>query len=102
LWLAYHEERLVGGSVNFYHNRHTVEWLAAYSPASFTLGVRNLLTAQMIKHAVAEGFAIYDFNPSGTLEGTRRFKQTFSTCQKSSPLAVRRTMLHWVLERIRQ
>jgi len=102
LWLAYHEGRLVGGSVNFYHNRHTVEWLAAYNPASFALGVRNLLTAQMIKQAITEGFGIYDFNPSGTLEGTRRFKQTFSTCQKPSPVAVRRTVLHCVLERIRQ
>ncbi|MBN2399866.1 MAG: GNAT family N-acetyltransferase [Candidatus Aminicenantes bacterium] len=98
LWLAYHEGRLVGGSVNFYHNRHAVEWLAAYDPGSFPLGVRNRLTWHMIEHAMAINGSIYDFNPSGTLEGTRRFKQTFNTCQRQTPLLVRRTMLRCALE----
>ena len=98
LWLAHHEGRLVGGSVNFYHNRHVVEWLAAYDSASFTLGVRNRLTAHMIEHAGAIGCSIYDFNPSGSLEGTRRFKQTFNTRQQQAPLLIHRTMLQCMLE----
>ncbi|MCX6555334.1 MAG: GNAT family N-acetyltransferase [Candidatus Aminicenantes bacterium] len=101
LWLAYHDEKLVGGSVNFYHNRHAVEWLAAYDPDAFVLGVRNWQTMQMIEHASTTGFMVYDFNPSGSLQGTRRFKQTFATQQRQAPLVVRRTVLHRVLERIR-
>jgi hypothetical protein len=102
LWLAYHEGRLIGGSVNFYHHHHAVEWLAAYDSASFLLGVRNRLTAQMIEHAMAIGCSVYDFNPSGSLEGTRRFKQTFNTRQRQAPLLKRRSVLQCMREWIRR
>ncbi len=98
LWMAYHKGQPVGGSVNFYHNRHAVEWIAAYDSASFSLGVRNLLTAQMIEHAMAGGYSVYDFNPSGSLEGTRRFKQTFNTQQRQTSLFKHKTMVQWMLE----
>lgn len=86
LWLVTANDEIVGGNLNFYQGRHAVEWHAAFDAKSFALGARNFLVHNIILDARSAGYAYYDFNPSGPLEGARRFKQTFGT--KSLPAHV--------------
>ncbi|MGP0593512.1 GNAT family N-acetyltransferase [Nitrospira sp. T9] len=87
LWLVVKNGLLLGGNVNFYHGRHCVEWHAAFDDRHLGLGTRNFLVHSIITHAMQEGYEIYDFNPSGGNEGTRRFKQNFGTTSLSANLA---------------
>ena len=79
LWIATIEDKIIGGNLNFYHNKHCVEWHAAFDSEFFKFGVRNLLVHRIIVDALKRGYEFYDFNPSGGNEGTRKFKQTFGT-----------------------
>lgn len=79
LWIATIEDKIIGGNLNFYHNKHCVEWHAAFDSEFFKLGVRNFLVHRIIVDALKRGYKFYDFNPSGGNEGTRKFKQTFGT-----------------------
>lgn len=88
LWLVMHQDDIIGGNLNFYHNNHCVEWHAAYDSRFFGIGVRNYLVDQVISDALHRGYGTYDFNPSGPHEGTRRFKQSFGTSQVSTDLIV--------------
>ncbi|HDN01440.1 MAG TPA: GNAT family N-acetyltransferase [Candidatus Bathyarchaeota archaeon] len=76
LWLVCHQ-KIVGGTLVFYHNWHSVEWHAAFDSNYFKLGIRNFLVNEIIKDAIQRGFKIYDFNPSGGHEGVVRFKESF-------------------------
>ncbi|MDM7914799.1 MAG: GNAT family N-acetyltransferase [Candidatus Eisenbacteria bacterium] len=91
LWLAYQEDRLIGGNLNFYHGRHCVEWHAAYDCDFFPCGVRDFLVDWIVRDARERGAFLYDFNPSGNHEGSRRFKQTFGTTTYGSDLIVQRS-----------
>ncbi len=88
LWLVMHENNIIGGNLNLYHNRHCVEWHAAFDSRFFGTGARNFLVDRIIVHALRQGYGYYDFNPSGGHEGTRKFKQAFGTEQVSSNLIV--------------
>lgn len=88
LWLVMHENNIIGGNLNFYHNKHCVEWHAVFDSRFFGIGARNFLVDQIITHALHHGYGYYDFNPSGGHEGTRKFKQAFGTVQVSSNLIV--------------
>jgi CelD/BcsL family acetyltransferase involved in cellulose biosynthesis len=79
LWLVTSPDEIVGGNLNFYQGRHCVEWHAVFLDEYFRRGVRNFLVHQLILDAKNRGFAVYDFNPSGGNEGTRRFKRNFGT-----------------------
>ncbi len=91
LWLAYLEDALIGGNLNFYHGRHCVEWHAAFNADYFSSGVRDFLVDWIIRDARDRGVVLYDFNPSGEHEGSRRFKQTFGTSSYPSDVIVRRS-----------
>ncbi len=56
----------------------------------FTLRPVNLLLYEAIKHACEEGYAWFDFNPSGGHEGVRAFKRSFGTESRPSPVVIRR------------
>lgn len=88
LWLVMRQDDIIGGNLNFYHNKHCVEWHAAFDSQFFGIGVRNYLVDQVISDALHRGYVTYDFNPSGPHEGTRRFKQAFGTSQVAADLIV--------------
>ena len=79
LWLAIFDGKVVGGNLNFYRNKHCVEWHASFLSDYFRYGVRNFLVHNIVLDANAKGYKYYDFNPSGGLEGGVRFKETFGT-----------------------
>lgn len=86
LWLVLDQDNIVGGNLNFYHNRHSVEWHAAFDDRFFGTGARNFLVDRVIVDAMQHGYGCYDFNPSGRHEGTRKFKQAFGTSQVATNL----------------
>jgi len=91
LWLVTSEETIVGGNLNFYQGIHCVEWHAVFLTEYFRHGSRNFLVHNLILDAKNRGFAVYDFNPSGTNEGTREFKRNFGTeCVPADIIARRR------------
>jgi len=94
LWLTRDGERIVGGNLNFYQGPHCVEWHAAYDLDYLHSGVRDFAVHQIILDARARGCRIYDFNPSGGHDGTRRFKQTFGTHSLPTDVIERRRGLY--------
>lgn len=76
LWLVYYADRVVGGTLVFYYNWHSVEWHAAFDSGYFKFGTRNYLANEIIKDAIQNGFKVYDFNPSGGHEGVVDFKKS--------------------------
>jgi CelD/BcsL family acetyltransferase involved in cellulose biosynthesis len=94
LWIVRDGERLAGGNLNFYHGPHCVEWHAAFDPSYFNSGIRDYAVHRIIMDARARGCRIYDFNPSGGHEGTRRFKQTFGTRSLATDVIERRSGLY--------
>lgn len=94
LWLVCAGEKIVGGNLNFYHNRHCVEWHACFDPEYLPHGTRNFLVHHIILDAFAAGYEIYDFNPSGGHAGSQAFKQTFGTTSLSCDLIERRDVLY--------
>lgn len=77
LWLVIYDGKIVGGNLNFYHNKHCVEWHASFLSDYFKYGIRNFLVHSIILDANAKDYKYYDFNPSGGHEGTMRFKEAF-------------------------
>lgn len=69
---------IVGGTLVFYTNRHSVEWHACFLNEYFKYGVRNFLVSEIIKHSCQQKYKYYDFNPSGGYEGVVNFKDTFN------------------------
>ncbi len=94
LWVVTHDDRVVGGNMNFYHGKHCVEWHAAYDCDMFHCGVRNYLVDTILRDALERGYIWYDFNPSGGNEGSRRFKQTFGTESLRTDLLIYRRGLY--------
>ncbi len=77
LWLAERDGETLGGALNFYWNHHAVGWhSAAYTRAldSYAFAV---LVADAVEEACDRGFAWFDLNPSGGLEGVAAFKSRF-------------------------
>ena len=93
LWIASHEGRLIGGTLNLYNGCHCVEWHAAFDTNEFCFGVRDYLVDWIIRDARDRGFTIYDFNPSGGHEGTIRFKKTFGTTSRPCDVIIRHSGL---------
>ena len=90
LWLAVYQGKTVAGALCFYSKNHVVYWHGAALEDYFTLRPVNLLLYEAIKHACEEGYAWFDFNPSGGHEGVRAFKRSFGTESRPSPVVIRR------------
>jgi lipid II:glycine glycyltransferase (peptidoglycan interpeptide bridge formation enzyme) len=83
LWLARYEGRLVAGALCFYHNQHVAYWHSASSRESYgKLDASHVLQYFIINDACQNGFELYDFLPSGGIEGVAHFKSGFSPQQR--------------------
>ena len=82
LFLACRDDHVGGGVLAFYHRRHCVAWHAAFADDDLKNGVAKFLHHQVIVDAWKNGYAVYDFNPSGGHEGTVKFKQLFGAITK--------------------
>ncbi|MCS4034704.1 hypothetical protein GGQ02_003114 [Salinibacter ruber] len=82
LWLAERGGEVIGGTLVFYFNKHSVEWHAVFDREYFSIGVRNYTVNEIIKKSIRKGMSIYDFNPSGGYSGVVNFKSKFGAEKK--------------------
>jgi len=77
LWLATLKNKIIGGVLVLYCNRHAVEWHAAFLREHAALSPNNTLRTEIIRDACRRGIERYDFNPSSNLAGVIKFKESF-------------------------
>lgn len=93
LWTARHSGRLIAGALCFYAGRHVVYWHGAALETHFELRPVHLLMHDAIRHACDNGYAWFDLNPSGALDGVRAFKKSFGARAEPCPVVRRRDRL---------
>jgi hypothetical protein len=86
LWLALYKDEVAAGALCFYAKNHVVYWHGAALEKFFKFKPVNLLIVKAIKHACDNGYKWFDFNPSGNLEGVRKFKKSFGTQEMNCPV----------------
>jgi hypothetical protein len=77
LWLAVYQDVVVAGALNFHTRKHVVGWHAATLEKYIRLHPFVLLIYEGLRTACEEGYAWFDFNPSGGHEGAKTFKEGF-------------------------
>jgi lipid II:glycine glycyltransferase (peptidoglycan interpeptide bridge formation enzyme) len=101
LWLALKDGEPVAGALFFYWGKHAVYWHGAASARHFGLRPNNLLHREIIKDAARNGYAHFDFNPSGGYAGVETFKDRFGATRAPSPVLTARTAFRAALEPLR-
>jgi hypothetical protein len=86
LWLATLDSRIVSGALCFYAKKHVVYWHGSSLKEFFELRPVNLLMLEIVKHCCEQGYAWYDFNPSGQMKGVISFKESFGAKPLACPL----------------
>ncbi|NCC32542.1 GNAT family N-acetyltransferase [Candidatus Chloroploca sp. Khr17] len=67
LWVARIDGEIVGGTIGFYWQRHVVAWHGCIATAYLKHKTNVVLDTEIIRDALARGYAYYDFNPTGDL-----------------------------------
>lgn len=86
LWVATADSQIVSGALCFYAKRHVVYWHGSSLEKYFELRPVNLLMFEVIQHGCEHGYAWYDFNPSGHMQGVITFKESFGAKPLPCPL----------------
>lgn len=77
LWLAEVEDKPVAGIIIFYWNMMAHYWRGASLRGYEDYHANTLLQWTVIQDALAKGYRLYDFAPSGALGGVEEFKRRF-------------------------
>ena len=102
LWLAEWEGSIIAGDIAFSAPTTMVLWHGAALEEHLPLRGAVLLTCEMIRAAFSRGLRSFDFNPSGHLEGVRRFKEQFGADYVPAPVVRRRSTLVRAAENARR
>ena len=86
LWLATFDSTIIAGALCLYAKNHIVYWHGAAHADYFKLRPVNLLIYEALMHACANDYKWFDFNPSGGLEGVRKFKNSFGSATVNAPV----------------
>jgi len=89
LWVAEINNKIISGSLVFYHLKHLVWWHGATLSSFFNLYPANYLQDRIIKNACDKKFIYFDFNPSGSHIGVEKFKRSFGAKNVSSNVIIR-------------
>lgn len=101
LWLAWHEGRVVAGTLCVAGPEVQVYWHGATLEAAFEMRPSTLLIREIVREACERGVRWFDFNPSAGLEGVREFKRRFGTQVLPCPVVVKRSARTRALRRLR-
>jgi len=77
LWMARAEGEVIAGALNFYYGDNVFYWGGAMLKEYSKYCPNNLLLKTAILDACREGYRYYNFGASGSLEGVRKFKESF-------------------------
>lgn len=100
LWLSFVGDVVAAGAVCGYSRRHVAYWHGAARSELFASRPVHLLFHSAIADACQQDYRWFDFNPSGGLEGVRKFKVGFGTQEFPCPTVRRETSASRVLNRI--
>ncbi|GJL67426.1 MAG: hypothetical protein NPIRA06_00610 [Nitrospirales bacterium] len=85
LWIAILDGRIVAGVLCFSAQRIVNYWHGAVLEAFMSQRPVHLLMREAIRHYCDHTLQWFDFNPSGDLEGIRKFKSSFGTQVLATP-----------------
>ncbi|MEI6126542.1 MAG: peptidoglycan bridge formation glycyltransferase FemA/FemB family protein [Pseudomonadota bacterium] len=77
LWLAEIDARPIAGIIIFYCNTMAHYWRGASIKKDMEYHASTFLQWVVMQDALHKGYALYDFAPSGSLEGVDEFKRRF-------------------------
>lgn len=98
LWLATLNEEVISGLVCVYSKKNVILWHGSSLSAYFKLKQVNYLHYEVIKISCENGYAWFDFNPSGGFEGVKNFKNSFGATTLQSPVYNSKSKLRKWLE----
>ncbi len=101
LWLARHNGTIIAGALCLYSKTHVAYWHGATLEEHFNLRGPHLLFEEAIRHACRQGYAWFDFNPSGGHEGPKTFKERFGAQPLSCPVIHTRAFTLRAAEKVR-
>jgi len=78
LWLAEKERKIIAGVLAFYCNDIVILWHGYSLPEYLDYYPSSLLHMEMITDGCANGYRIYDLNPSVERKGVVQFKESLS------------------------
>lgn len=81
MWLAVHDETVIGGDLNFVEGGVVMNWGNVSSDAARSLAPSNLLHAWAIERGSERGLRLYDLGSSAGIEGVRAFKASFGATE---------------------
>jgi Acetyltransferase (GNAT) domain len=86
LWLARHADEILAGALVLSAKEHVVYWHGASLPDADRLRPVHLLLHEVLRVACDEGYAVFDFNPSGGHAGVDAFKKGFGATALAAPV----------------
>lgn len=94
LYLAEHEEKIIGGSFIIRWNGHAHYHAGYFDHEARSLRANVLLQERIIRDAITDGLNDYDFLPSGGNKGVETFKESFGGVRNQIERYVYRSPLH--------
>jgi hypothetical protein len=86
LWLARRGGDLLAGALVFSAKRHMAYWHGCSQRDAERLRPVQLLMHEVVRSACRDGYAVFDFNPSGGHAGVDSFKKGFGADSLPSPV----------------
>ena len=88
LWIVKLDNKIIGGAIRFYQNKHVMSWNKAILRDYAKSYASNLLDYELIKHSCESGYWWYDLDTSAGLEGVIAYKTSLGTTQLSANVLV--------------
>jgi hypothetical protein len=96
LWLTWHGNIPIAGSICFYSHRKVLIWHSASLTNYRSLRPVNLAWYEIIKNGIDCGFHWIDFETAGGNKGLKKFKKGFGTIEKiSDRITVWHPVIHY-------
>ncbi len=92
LWLSFYNEQVISGMLCFYAKNHVVYWHGAALEEYFGLRPVHWGVHEVVRSACESDYRWFDFNPSGTNEGVKKFKKGFGATSRAAPVVL---VSHW-------
>ncbi|KPJ60009.1 MAG: hypothetical protein AMJ46_08715 [Latescibacteria bacterium DG_63] len=77
VWIGMLDGEPICAVLAFYFQDTLMAWLSGQNEESRKLRASHLVYTEILKHACANGYSVFNFGASGNLQGVRYFKESF-------------------------
>jgi CelD/BcsL family acetyltransferase involved in cellulose biosynthesis len=102
LWLAELDGRMLAGTVNLEHGRHSLAWHIATREAPGKLSPAKLVLHEAAVDAHLRGLAVYDLNVTGGHKGAEQWKALLGARALPAPFVLREPLSRKVRRTVRR